>query len=289
MMKKTIKFVIFWILIFSHSIFTEELRFPQPVGYVNDFAQVLEENYRVDMENLLKNFEKETTVEIAVVTVKSCNKLDPKTYAVKLFESWGIGKKGKDNGVLILLALKERRIEIEVGYGLEGILTDGKCGEILDKYVIPYFKEKRWGEGLYRGVQQIINVINEGKAFEDISEGNKNVLNTIAVLITILVILGIGVFVFLVIYLNKPECPKCSLRKFVKVKNRKIIQPATEYSAGIQEVIYFCKKCGYEWIQEETIPRKSETIGIGGGRFNNTGGGSFGGGRSGGGGAGRSF
>lgn len=292
-MKKTIiKFAIFCIFFIPQLIFTQEIKFPRAVGYVNDFAGVIEENYKININNLIENFEKETTNEIAVVTVESAEPLDPTNYAVKLFEKWGIGKKEKDNGVLILLAMKERKVKIEVGYGLEGVLTDGRCGEILDKYVLPYFKEKKWGEGLYSGCQAIINVIKKGEIPAESTAGtsgkSEGTSSTTSIVIVAGIILAIVLLIFLVVYFSKPKCPKCNLRKFVKVKGKKIIQPATEYSAGIEEVNYYCKKCDYEWIAEETIPQKSDSTRSGGSSSDRSGGG-FGGGSSGGGGAERKF
>jgi uncharacterized protein len=295
-MRRRIIYLALLFLVFSKFISAQEIKFPSPSGYLNDFADVIDREMEIKIENMLKNFERETTNEIAVVSVKSTEPLDPKTYAVKLFEKWGIGKKGKDNGVLILLSLKERRIEIEVGYGLEGILTDGKCGEILDKYAIPYFKEKKWQEGLYSCSQAVIDVIKKGeissKSTSDTSEESREPSTAAVLLIIGGVLLGVVLLGFAASYFGKPKCPKCNLRKFVKVKNEKIIKPATRYHSGIREVSYFCEKCNYEWTQEETIPGKSGSSGGGsysgrsGGGF---GGGGFGGGRSGGGGAGRSF
>ncbi len=68
--------------------------------------------------------------------------------AVELFERWGIGQKGKDNGLLLLVAVRERRLRIEVGYGLEGIITDARAGRVRDQYLLPHFKRGEYGRGL---------------------------------------------------------------------------------------------------------------------------------------------
>jgi len=83
-----------------------------------------------------------------------------------LFDNWKPGKKGKDNGVLILLAIKERRWRIETGYGVEGILPDGVCGEIGRDYMVPYFKQNEYSEGLYQGVIKIAQVIGKDANIE---------------------------------------------------------------------------------------------------------------------------
>ncbi len=132
---------------------------PQPVGRVNDFANVIDSGYKEKLNSLIEELEEKTTAEIAVVTINSIAPYDEKEYARLLFDNWKPGKKGKDNGALVLLAIKERRWRIETGYGVEGILPDGLCGEIGRNYMVPYFKNGNYGEGLYQGVSAIANVI----------------------------------------------------------------------------------------------------------------------------------
>ena len=127
--------------------------------WVSDMADVIGDEDESQINDLIDQLEKKTSAEIAVVTIKSAGDLTPKDFAVKLFNLWGIGKKGKDNGVLVLLVMDARRIEVETGYGTEGILTDGKIGEILDKYVIPKFKEGNFGKGILNGVQAMAEAI----------------------------------------------------------------------------------------------------------------------------------
>ncbi len=132
---------------------------PQPVGWVNDFANVIDKGNADKLSSLIEEVEQKTTTEIAVVTVDSIASYDEKEYARLLFDNWKPGKKGKDNGVLVLLAVKERRWRIETGYGVEGILPDGLCGEIGRNYMVPYFKAGNYGEGLYQGIRAIANII----------------------------------------------------------------------------------------------------------------------------------
>lgn len=155
-MKKILFFVC---LIMLASMACGEPVFPQYSGFVNDYAGVLKGTTKDKLEALSKDLEAKTSAELAIAIVKSVEPLDSKTYAVKLFEKWKIGKKGKDNGLLILLAMDERRVEIEVGYGLEGVINDAKAGEILDKYVVPYFKSGEYGEGLYNGAAVVAGEI----------------------------------------------------------------------------------------------------------------------------------
>ena len=132
---------------------------PQPQGWVNDFANVISSDYREKLNALIQELEEKTSSEIAVVTVNSISPYDEQAYARLIFDNWKPGKKAKDNGVLVLLAVKERRWRIETGYGVEGILPDGLCGDIGRNYMVPYFKQRNYGAGLYYGVTKIAKVI----------------------------------------------------------------------------------------------------------------------------------
>ncbi len=132
---------------------------PQAYGWVNDFAGVISDEYRSKISDLIRELEEKTSAEIAVVSIESIAPYDEKGYARLLFDNWKPGKKGKDNGVLLLLAVRERRWRIETGYGVEGILPDGLCGEIGRNYIAPYFKQGKYGEGFYYGVAAIAKVI----------------------------------------------------------------------------------------------------------------------------------
>lgn len=133
---------------------------PRPVNaWVADFAGVMDaESYR-QANLVIQELEQKTGAEIAVVTVKNLGNESIDSFSVKLFEKWGIGKKGKDKGALLVAAIEDKKTKIEVGYGLEGILPDGLCGEILDNYVVPYFKKGEYGKGLENGAKALAFVI----------------------------------------------------------------------------------------------------------------------------------
>jgi uncharacterized protein len=132
--------------------------FPKPTGAVNDFAGVIPQSDRLKMERLATEVLQKTGTAVVVATVESIGNNDAATYANELFGAWGIGKKGEDKGVLIFLALKERRIRIETGYGVEGFLPDGLVGEILDKYTVPFLKKGEYGKGLYNAMMAVSSV-----------------------------------------------------------------------------------------------------------------------------------
>jgi len=207
-MRRVRAVILFCVLLFSLSLaaFAKEPVYPAYSGFVNDFAGVLDASSAQKLEDLCRTLEKKTSAELAIAAVKSVAPLDSKTYAVKLFEKWKIGKKGKDNGILVLLAMEERRVEIEVGYGLEGVITDARAGEILDRYVVPYFKEGKFGEGLYNGAAAIAERIaqtsgqemgEEYRAKKSAGESGENwftLISIIAIIVVVLLsILGAGI------------------------------------------------------------------------------------------------
>jgi uncharacterized protein len=138
---------------------SQEVPIPAPLGYVSDYAGVIDPATEAALARLIQDVEHKTTAEIAVLTVDSTKPLDAFQYSIKVFERWKIGKKGKDNGVLFLVAVNDRRMWITVGYGLEGILPDGKVGEVRDRFVVPHFKQGDYGKGILEGTKAIARVV----------------------------------------------------------------------------------------------------------------------------------
>lgn len=130
-----------------------------PTGYVNDFAGVFRPEQRQDLEQFLAELERKTTSQVAVVTVPSLEGNEIQDFANRLFERWGIGRKGKDNGVLLVAAIQDRKVWIEVGYGLEPVIPDARAGRILDEHVIPYFKQGDFGAGLSEGARAVAGIV----------------------------------------------------------------------------------------------------------------------------------
>ncbi len=128
----------------------------QPTGFVNDYAGVLSSGEEEELENQLNRFEEKTSNEIVVVILPNLGEDTIENFAVKLFEDWGIGKKEKDNGVLLLVAMEEKRVRIEVGYGLEGVLTDAQSYWIVDRAVKPAFRKGEYYEGINEAVKEIM-------------------------------------------------------------------------------------------------------------------------------------
>jgi len=136
--------------------------FPRPMGYVNDFAGVLESPWPLKLNSLALELKEKTGTEMAIVTLRDIEGFtDIEEAAVKLYEEWGIGEKGEDKGFLILLVMKIRKVRVEVGYGLEGTLTDGFVGSVIRNTMIPYFKLGRYGEGMFYGALKLARKVGE--------------------------------------------------------------------------------------------------------------------------------
>ncbi len=145
-------------ILFATSISLAQ-EFPQAKGYVNDYAHVLSAESWSKITNLCREVEEKTGAQIAVVTVKSVGESTVAEYVNRLFEQWGVGKKGQDNGVMLFLAYGERKVRIEVGYGLEGALPDITTGRILDNYIIPEFRRGDYNAGLVGGATAIAGLV----------------------------------------------------------------------------------------------------------------------------------
>lgn len=129
-----------------------------PQGFVSDFTNTLNLEQKQSIENKLSAFEKNSSNEISVVLVPSLDGDYIEHYATKLFEDWKIGKKEKNNGVLFLISLNDRAMRIEVGYGLEGYITDSNASYIIRNIVSPEFKKGDYYSGIDKGVDALIEL-----------------------------------------------------------------------------------------------------------------------------------
>lgn len=128
---------------------------PKPTAaagiYVQDYAQVLSAEDKRRLLSIGQELDNKTTAQLAVVTVKNLDGQPIEDYALSILREWGIGSKEKNNGALIVVAVQDRRSRIEVGYGLEGLLTDGLTGRIQDQAMIPYFRKGNYAAGIVNG------------------------------------------------------------------------------------------------------------------------------------------
>jgi len=136
----------------------EPIKQLKPTGYVNDFAGVIDSASAQRITNICEQIDRQAHAQIAVVTVRSLDGADIESYAVDLYKAWGIGPKSDNRGVLILLAVADRRYRVEVGYGLEPILPDGKVGG-FGREVVPFLRQNQFGPALELLTGRVAGVI----------------------------------------------------------------------------------------------------------------------------------
>lgn len=129
--------------------------FSTPGEFVVDQGGVMGPEYGSLVTNISQQLRDKTGHELVVITVDNLDGLTVDDYAEQLFKRLGIGEKGKDNGVLILLSRDDRKVRIEVGYGLESVLNDAKAGRLLDEHAVPFLHEDQFGRGLYEGAKAV--------------------------------------------------------------------------------------------------------------------------------------
>jgi len=244
-------------------------------NYVNDYAGILSNSGQ--LESILQELQQNNTVEFAIVTINQTPPDETKeTYANKIFNKWGIGKKGENNGLLFLMISNQtsgNRMRLEIGYGLEPYITDSAAGRILDA-ALPYYEKQDYSKAAYIVVTRTIDILNQ-KNYQPGPEIRRAV-EKIDWFPIIFFLVYIGFFVAAIIISivkTKPRCPECDSAK---------LRADGEY--------YICKKCGHRFKKPKAKRAYPFIISgsgasTGGGSFG--GGGGFGGGGSGGGGAGR--
>lgn len=144
-----------------------------PAGYVNDFADLLTSEEEQTLNDKLTNFDRETSNQISVVTIGTLEGDTIENFATKLFAEWGIGGEKNDNGVLLLVARDEREVRIEVGYGLEGALTDIQANDIIDNKIVPAFKAEQYASGINGAVDDIV-LATKGEYVASAPSGSAN-------------------------------------------------------------------------------------------------------------------
>jgi uncharacterized protein len=137
----------------------------RPTDYVNDFAHVLDPTTIAQLDNICQQLDQKAHAQIAVVTVNSLDGSDIESYAVALYKQWGIGSKATDHGVLILLAVQDRKYRIEVGYGLEPILPDGKVGG-FGREAVPLLQQNDYNGAVSLLTSRVADVIAQDAGIE---------------------------------------------------------------------------------------------------------------------------
>ena len=256
-----------------------------------------------------RKLEAQTDVELCVVALGSIGEMDCFDFSYELFQRWGIGGEGKNTGVLIVFVLDSHDIRIMTGTGIEGVLTDAKCSEIIRNDMVPAFRSGEYGSGICIGAlsiyeictggdapEELLNmksVTNRGKYADESSEDDED--DGMEGWI-------IGGMVLFCLYLgirekikSRKKCPKCHKRQgFLEKDEVKQKASYTQGGSGIHH--YKCKKCGHTWAVPYTVPKytrpSSSSSSYSGGSSwsssssSSSSGGSWGGGSTSGGGAG---
>lgn len=134
----------------------------------SDPDDLIDPTNQAEIDRLLYNAQQQLSAEIFVVALQSTGDVELKSFATELFNNWGIGKKGKDNGLLILLVLDQKKVTMETGYGMEGVLPDAICFRIIDNDMVPLMKEGQIGAGMLAGVQGVLKVLSDPAAAAEI-------------------------------------------------------------------------------------------------------------------------
>ncbi len=154
-MKKCLLLAIFFFLCLPLS--AHGLEVPRLQGYVNDYARMISPPAKSKIEETLRAFEQSDSTQIVILTIPSLEGENIEEFGIKVGETWKIGQKGKDNGILFIVSKQERKTRIEVGYGLEGKLTDLTAGRIVDRIINPRFKQGDFDGGFIAGVSSLID------------------------------------------------------------------------------------------------------------------------------------
>ncbi len=203
-MKILMRFLLVVALCVGNTVYMAAQDFPKrpvPPRIVNDFAQVLSGSERQALERKLVAFNDSTTTQIAVVTINSLNGYDPNDYAVRLLDLWGIGQKGKDNGILILVKPKtaeERgQVSISVGYGLEAVVPDAVAKMVVEKEMIPAFRQNDYFEGIDKATNVLFQLTRKEFPPSEYVKRNQTEDDTGGILFSVLFVIAIIVIILL--------------------------------------------------------------------------------------------
>ena len=164
MLKKVCLYTFVFVMLFTEASFASA-NYPEPTNYkyINDYANVISDDAKNKIVQVGNELYKKTGAEVVAVVMEKTGDETIEDYSTGLFRKWGIGQKDKNNGVLILLAFKnsnyQRKSRIEVGYGLEGALTDAGTGSIQDEYMIPYYKNSDYSTGILNGYMAVCKTV----------------------------------------------------------------------------------------------------------------------------------
>ena len=262
--------------------------------YLCDPEGILSSAATDSIDRMLYRLEQQTGIETVVAVVPSIGQAECFDFCHELLNSWGVGKKGKDNGLVILLVTDQRCIQFYTGYGLEGVLPDAICKRIQVQAMIPYLKNEQWSEGMVAGIRATCARL-DGSMENDSGTGEEDSLWPVFVFLGFIVF---GIIAVILAVRAASKCPKCGKHKLQRVSSQVV---SIHNGVKTEEVTYLCRHCGHVVTRRERHGsdnyrggRGGGPVIFGGGGFFGGGGGgfsggSFGGGSGGGGGAGSRF
>ena len=297
-MKRIKLLILFFLLGFvAHAAIYTPTSLPNPkaqdqYNYVCNPDGIVDQSNMLFLNRLAQQLEDSTLVELCVVAVESIGQADAFDFCYELFQRWGIGKEGKNTGVLLFLAVESRDIRIMTGGGIEGVLTDAVCNEIIQSTMISPLRNADYSDALALGALRIYEVCTDGDAPEELRQmtsatnryhyADETAENELfELLLAVGIMTALLIFTFAIVAIPK-KCPKCGKRSMRKT-NEQIITRATTKKEGLAVRTYCCKHCGHREDKSYVIPKEVPTVIItGGGSRGGFSGGSFGGGFGGG-------
>ena len=165
----------------------------KPITRVSDAAGMFSSQTVLDMSQYLGDYESRTGNQIVVATFPSLAGDNLEDFSIRLAEKWKIGQKGKDNGVIVLLIKNDRLVRIEVGYGLESLLTDALCSQIIQQNIVPYFKQGNYDLGIRETLSAIVNTLSEERTAPAKAKKTVKVIELIFILILLIVIFVVNI------------------------------------------------------------------------------------------------
>lgn len=268
--------------------------------YVCNPAGILSAAACDSIDRMLYALEQQTGIETVVAVVPSIGNEDCFDFSHQLLNEWGVGKKGKNNGLVILLVTDQRCIQFYTGYGLEGDLPDAICKRIQTRYMIPYLKDGNWNDGMVAGVRAVCARLDGSMANDSSDEGDEGF--PIGLLLTVIGFFAVAIVAGISKARTATKCPNCGQHKLQRSSSALV---SRHNGVKTEDVTYTCLNCGHKVVRRQQSYDENYRGGggggpiifggMGGGRgFGGGGGGgfsggSFGGGMGGGGGAGSRF
>ena len=260
--------------------------------YVCNPAGILSQAACDSIDSMLYALEQQTGIETVVAVVPSIGETDCFDFCHQLLNKWGVGKKDKNNGLVILLVTDQRCIQFYTGYGLEGVLPDAICKRIQTKYMIPYLKDGNWDAGMVAGLKATCQRLDGSMENDSLAEPGDG--GSFDFFLALFCFFAIGGGLAFFAARKQSRCPNCGKHQLQRSGSRLV---SRINGVKTEDITYTCRNCGH------TLVRRHQSYdndyhhrggggpfigGFGGGRSFG-GGGSFGGGMGGGGGAGSRF